>query len=126
MKASQNWKTKLGSVSEKASGLHSKAHLVPAVEWSPLVRDQTSFVHRVASSRVSSWEKVENNLPEALDGGEITVNDSLLNPLQRLDGPLNQILAAGQQDLQPDSIGNCARRLNQAAYKIKNQSAKWK
>lgn len=57
--ASQTWRTKLGSVSEKVSGLHSKAHSVPDVEGSSLVRGRTSFIHRVVSSRACSWKKLK-------------------------------------------------------------------
>jgi hypothetical protein len=55
--ASHTRRTNSGSVSEKVSGLNSKAHSVPRCVGSSLVSDRTSFVQRTASSTLSSWLK---------------------------------------------------------------------
>jgi hypothetical protein len=62
---------------------------------------------------------VEDDAAEALAGGEVDVDDGILGAGDGLDGALDQVGAAGGQDLDGHVVGDGAGGVDQAAGKVK-------
>lgn len=61
----------------------------------------------------------EDDSAEAFGGGEVEVDDCFLCTFQGLDCPLDEVFAAGGEDLEPHIVGDGIRCFDQTPGEVK-------